>query len=196
MSSFQVGYVDTKLPPDKTDQLDKAHGSLWCAARGVKPPPSSFPATRSGGWPAPRRPSRVEAMVGVGYGKGAPIDEGKVRWVTPEELDGLRAGGASLRILDARDDTEFQAGTIPGAMSCGQTAIMFTTGQVKPLLDEVVAGPEGERIVLFANTAGPNTGMTAGREVYVMSYLHELGPRARTHRTRSRPSRSRDSRSA
>jgi len=60
-------------------------------------------------------------------------------------------------------------------MSCGQTAIMFTTGQVKPLLDEVVAGPEGERIVLFANTAGPNTGMTAGREVYVMSYLHELG---------------------
>ena len=114
-------------------------------------------------------------MVGVGYGKGAEVDESKVRWISPEELEDLRARNIPLRILDARDEEEFKQGSVPGAISMAQTSIMFAMAKVKVIIDQLVAGPDDEQIVMFANTAGPNSGMTAGREVYVMAYLHELG---------------------
>ena len=114
-------------------------------------------------------------MVGVGYGKGATVDESQVRWVTADELEELRSREVPLRILDARDKHEFEAGSIPGAVSLAQSSIMFMVDQVRPLMDEILAGPADEQVVMFANTAGPNSGMTAGREVYVMAYLHELG---------------------
>mmetsp|Transcript_36877 Transcript_36877/g.122255 ORF Transcript_36877/g.122255 Transcript_36877/m.122255 type:complete len:229 (+) Transcript_36877:110-796(+) len=112
-------------------------------------------------------------MVGVGYGKGATLPDEEVRWLTPEQVDGLRAG-EGVRLLDARDAPEFQKASLPGAESLPQSTLMFSRGKVQALVDELVGSQAGE-LCFFANTAGPNAGMTAGREVYVMAFLLELG---------------------
>ncbi len=39
-------------------------------------------------------------MVGVGYGKGAKVDEKAVRWLSPDEVEG-RAGPLKARGYDA-----------------------------------------------------------------------------------------------
>ena len=113
-------------------------------------------------------------MAGISYGKGAVVDETQVRWITPAQLEVRIARREPLRLCDARDEKEFVEGSLPGAVLLGQTCLMFSLrGKVKGLLDSIVAGEMD--IVLFANTGGPNSGMQAGRDVYVMAYLHELG---------------------
>lgn len=123
-------------------------------------------------------------MVGVGYGKGISLPEEQVRWVTPDEADARLARGERIRFFDARDPAEFDKGSLPGAESLPQSTLMFNRAQVQPLIDELVAGGGGAAdLVFFANTAGPNSGMTAGREVFVIAFLMECGlPLARMAR--------------
>jgi hypothetical protein len=114
--------------------------------------------------PKPAATRRTNPMAGVSYGKGAPVDEAQVRWLTPEDIDERIASGARLRLIDARDkDKEFCQGSLPGAISLGQTDLMFNRESYATLIDELVRG--SDEIVLFANTGGPNTGMTSGRDV-------------------------------
>lgn len=116
-------------------------------------------------------------MAGISYGKGAVLPEGKVRWLSPDDLDGLVAAGKCVRFFDARDEREADSlGTIPGAESLAQSTLMFTVEKVQPLLNALVAGDYGgaDELVFFANTAGV-AGVAAGREVWVMAYLVELG---------------------
>lgn len=120
-------------------------------------------------------------MVGVGYGKGADLPEASVRWVSAAEVWAqMEASGSSSRapllLLDARDTTEFEAGTLPGATSLAQNALMFEREKdprVRSILESVLADASRE-VVLFANTAGTG-GMVAGRDVWVMAFFHELG---------------------
>ena len=91
-------------------------------------------------------------MVGVGYGKGATLPDEEVRWLTPEQVDGLRAG-EGVRLLDARDAPEFQKASLPGAESLPQSTLMFSRGKVQALVDELVGSQAGE-LCFFANTAG------------------------------------------
>lgn len=115
-------------------------------------------------------------MVGVGYGKGASLPEELVRWHTPDEIDEKLRRGEKLRFFDARDQKEFEAGTLPGAEALAQTAVMFMRETIQPLIDDLLNGAGGAHdLVFFANTAGKGNGMTAGRDVYVMAYLQELG---------------------
>jgi rhodanese-related sulfurtransferase len=114
-------------------------------------------------------------MVGVGYGKGASLPEEDVRWLTPAEIETRQQAGERLRLFDARDEHEYAAGSLPGAESLSQTNLMFNRANVQPLVDELLTGGGAHDLVFFANTAGPNTGMTSGREVYVMAYLLEVG---------------------
>jgi hypothetical protein len=132
--------------------------------------------------PKPAATRRTNPMAGVSYGKGAPVDEAQVRWLTPEDIDERIASGARLRLIDARDkDKEFCQGSLPGAISLGQTDLMFNRESYSTLIDELVRG--SDEIVLFANTGGPNTGMTSGRDVAVLYFLFEMGvPYARMAR--------------
>ena len=115
-------------------------------------------------------------MVGVGYGKGAELPDDEVRWLTPEEIEERQARGETIRFFDARDPEEHAKGTLPGAESLAQTKLMFAKEVVQPLMDDLLRGAGGaDDLVFFANTAGPNWGMSAGREVFVMAYLKELG---------------------
>ena len=75
-------------------------------------------------------------MVGVGYGKGAKVDEKAVRWLSPDEVEG-RAG---LCLVDARDAQEHAAASIPGALSLAQTDLMFKREAKQQLIDELLAG--------------------------------------------------------
>ena len=60
-------------------------------------------------------------MVGVGYGKGAKVDEQAVRWLSPDEVEG-RAG---LCLVDARDAQEHAAvKTIPAYESLEALALV------------------------------------------------------------------------
>ena len=121
-------------------------------------------------------------MVGVGYGKGASVDESQVRWATPEELELRRSSAEKLWLLDARDQAEHELGTIPGAISLAQTDLMFRRHALQGTIDEIISAND---VILFANTAGPNSGITAGRDVWVMAFLHELGkPMAQMARLR------------
>ena len=123
-------------------------------------------------------------MVGVGYGKGATLPDDAVRWLTPEEIEERLDRGEKIRLFDARDDKEYNDGSLPGAESLAQTSLMFTKERIQPLIDDIVSNHSTyDDLVFFANTAGPNSGMTAGREVYIMAYLQELGvPLARMAR--------------
>lgn len=101
-------------------------------------------------------------MVGVGYGKGASLPEERVRWVSPEAIEERLQRGERLRFFDARDEHEYKAGSLPGAESLPQTALMFTRHTVQPLLDDIVSGAGGaDDLILFANTAGKGSGMSA-----------------------------------
>ena len=115
-------------------------------------------------------------MAGISYGKGATLPEGAMRWLSPDEIDALVADGRKVRFFDARDRKEVDAlGTIPGAEELAQSTLMFTTASVQPLIDALLAGDYGaDELVFFANTAG-HEGMSAGRELFVIAYLGELG---------------------
>ena len=64
---------------------------------------------------------------------------------------------------------------MPGAESLSQSSLMFTRHLVQPLVDELLQGASGaDDLVFFANTAGKE-GMSAGRELFVMAFLAELG---------------------
>ncbi len=115
-------------------------------------------------------------MVGVGYGKGVGLPEDQVRWHTPEEIEAKQQRGERLRFFDARDDNEYAAGTLPGAEHLAQSSLMFKRDAIQPLLDDLLSGAGGaDDLIFFANTAGKGNGMTAGRDVYVMAFLLELG---------------------
>ena len=60
-------------------------------------------------------------MVGVGYGKGHHLPEAEVRWLTPEEMEERQRRGLQLRFFDARDEKEYEEGTLPGAELLSQT---------------------------------------------------------------------------
>jgi hypothetical protein len=62
----------------------------------------------------------VSGMVGVSYGKGASLPEGEVRWVSPEDVERMQKSGKRLRLFDARDTQEWEAGSVPGAESLPQ----------------------------------------------------------------------------
>lgn len=115
-------------------------------------------------------------MAGVSYGKGADLPQERVRWVTGEDLAARSAAGERIRCFDARDRAEWAAGSLPGAESLAQSELMFSRSTLQPLIDELVGGG-GEAAadwVFFANTAGLG-GASAGRELFVMAFLHELG---------------------
>lgn len=115
-------------------------------------------------------------MAGISYGKGAALPEGSERWLSPDEIDEGVAAGKRYRFFDARDQKEVdEIGTIPGAEALAQSTLMFMLQQVQPLIDALLAGDyQADELVFFANTAGIS-GMSAGRELYVMAYLHEVG---------------------
>jgi len=121
-------------------------------------------------------------MVGVGYGKG--IGEDEERWLTPEEIEAKQQRGERLRFFDARHESEYAAGTLPGAESLAQTAIMFNRDAIRTLIDDLLSGAGGASdLVFFANTGGAGGSMSAGRDVYVIAFLRRLGlPLARMSR--------------
>ena len=121
-------------------------------------------------------------MVGVGYGKG--IGEDEERWLTPEEVEAKQQRGERLRFFDARHESEYAAGTLPGAESLAQTAIMFNRDAIRTLIDDLLSGAGGASdLVFFANTGGAGGSMSAGRDVYVIAFLRRLGlPLARMSR--------------
>jgi rhodanese-related sulfurtransferase len=90
-------------------------------------------------------------MVGVGYVKG--IGEDEERWLTPEEIEAKQQRGERLRFFDARHESEYAAGTLPGAESLAQTAIMFNRDAIRTLIDDLLSGAGGASdLVFFANT--------------------------------------------
>jgi rhodanese-related sulfurtransferase len=113
-------------------------------------------------------------MVGVGYGKGVDLPEGSVRWIAVSDAQ-VRIETAAPWLLDARDAVEYQAGTLPGTTHLAQNSLMFESrsGHVQRTLDDILADASRD-IILFANTAGVG-GMTAGRDLWVLAFLHELG---------------------
>ena len=121
-------------------------------------------------------------MVGVGYVKG--IGEDEERWLTPEEIEAKQQRGERLRFFDARHESEYAAGTLPGAESLAQTAIMFNRDAIRTLIDDLLSGAGGASdLVFFANTGGAGGSMSAGRDVYVIAFLRRLGlPLARMSR--------------
>lgn len=121
-------------------------------------------------------------MVGVGYGKG--IGEDEERWLTPEEIEAKQQRGERLRFFDARHESEYAAGTLPGAESLAQTAIMFNRDAIRTLIDDLLSGAGGASdLIFFANTGGAGGSMSAGRDVYVIAFLRRLGlPLARMSR--------------
>ena len=123
-------------------------------------------------------------MVGVSYGKNATLPDEQVRWLTPEEIEQRVEKGERIRFFDARDVMEDNMGSLPGAESLAQSSLMFAKQDVQPILDDLLANfSTYDVLIFFANTAGPNSGITSGRDVYVMAYLHELGvpPLVRLH---------------
>ena len=121
-------------------------------------------------------PCAGDVMVGVSYGKGATLQDDAVRWLTPEEVEERLERHEKIRLFDARDEKEYEDGSLPGAESLAQSSLMFTKDRLQPLLDDLVSNHSTfDDLVFFANTAGPNAGMTAGREVFIMCYLQELG---------------------
>ena len=115
-------------------------------------------------------------MVGVSYGKNATLPDEQVRWLTPEEIEQRVEKGERIRFFDARDVMEYNTGSLPGAESLAQSSLMFAKQDVQPILDDLLANfSTYDVLIFFANTAGPNSGITSGRDVYVMAYLHELG---------------------
>ncbi len=115
-----------------------------------------------------------QPMVGVSYGKGASLPEGQVRWITGEQLEERIARGESVRIFDCRGVQDHAEASIRGAQSLAQTTLMFNKEKVQALIDELVAGGGAEEAVFFGNTAG-EAGYSAGRDVWVIAYLMELG---------------------
>ena len=118
-------------------------------------------------------------MVGVSYGKGVSVPEADVRWFDPSQVEALQSSQgdgpiARLRLFDARDEKEYEAGTLPKAELMSQTTLMFDRSHLQPLIDDLLAS-SGQELVFFANTAGEGSGMAAGREVWVMAFLVELG---------------------
>jgi rhodanese-related sulfurtransferase len=116
-------------------------------------------------------------MVGVSYGKGASLPEQEVRWLAPEDVEALQQKGLTVRLFDARDRKEWELGSIPGAELLPQTGLMFTRNEYQPLIDGLLSSATDSAVehVFFANTAGEGNGMTAGRDVFVMAFLRELG---------------------
>jgi len=113
-------------------------------------------------------------MGGVSYGKGVDLPEGSVRWISGFDTHTRIAGGGRPWLLDARDSAEHYAGTLPGATSLAQNMLMLQRNErVQMVLDAILAD-ESREIILFANTAGVG-GLLAGRDLWVMAFLHELG---------------------
>jgi hypothetical protein len=121
-------------------------------------------------------------MVVVGYGKGVDLPEGSMRWISASNAQvRIESAGCSCRtpprpwLLDARDAAEYQAGTLPGSTHLAQTSLMLAhrSDSVQCALDEILAD-ESRDCKLFANTAGIG-GMTAGRDLWVLAFLNELG---------------------
>jgi hypothetical protein len=52
---------------------------------------------------------------------------------------------------------------------------MFDKERLEPLIGSLTSGSHADELIFFANTAGEGNGMTAGRDVYVMAYLLEVG---------------------
>ena len=106
------------------------------------------------------------------------VGEDKERWLTPEEIEAKQQRGERLRFFDARHESEYAAGTLPGAETLAQTAIMFNRDAyaIRTLIDDLLSGADGASdLVFFANTGRAGGSMPAGRDVYVIAFLHRLG---------------------
>ncbi|KAL1529899.1 hypothetical protein AB1Y20_000827 [Prymnesium parvum] len=117
---------------------------------------------------------------GASYGAAADFNKLRdedIRWVSAEELRRWQAAARPLLLLDVRNDPERAAGTIPGSQPFSQGKLFLDWHAMQPQIDRIVAAAAeapAVEIVLFANTGGPN-GPSAGRDLYVLNFLHEMG---------------------
>lgn len=109
-----------------------------------------------------------------GFGESKLVAEAEIRFVDADELQGWRQQGRRIVLLDVRERSDYQGGTIVGAENLPQGDIYINREAAMPLVEAVAAQAAESELVLFANTGGSD-GMMASRDLYVLSILAELG---------------------
>ena len=98
------------------------------------------------------------------------IDEASLLPFSPEEL---HSALGSVIVIDAREASQFDEGTIAGARRLGKSDLLFSSSAawVQALVQELVAsnGP----IIVFSEYG--MVGQNTGRDIFVIWYLHESG---------------------
>ena len=79
------------------------------------------------------------------------------------ELQAWKDDGRPLIILDVREETDFERGTIPGAESFSQGPVFLNVEACRTKVKEMAMRAVHSELVLFANTGGTE-GMAASRD--------------------------------
>jgi len=98
------------------------------------------------------------------------VDEALLSAYSPEEL---HAALGSLQVIDAREASEFEKGTVRGAHRLGKSDLMFHPDEewIKALVRSLVDSTDSICVLSGEGMVGQNT----SRDLFVIWYLHESG---------------------
>ena len=114
---------------------------------------------------------------GATYGAAADFNKFRdedIRWVNVTTLQQWLASDRPVTLFDVRSREDYVGGTIPGATHLPQDEMFMDIMGKTPDIKVAAAAADWSELVLFANTGGVS-GAAAGRELYVMNVLAEIG---------------------